>query len=248
MDASSTLDGPPSSAKDAAPALGLSLSDPPNGQPESAPAAGLSSPGLSTPKHNAETEQDNLSHDEVVATTRPSDLFDAQQQPASSYTSPLVPDADPAGPHLAAGDMSDGNENDPSHEAPRPLPELDRPHNSSRPDGRPKTDLAKLETDTHNVLQANATPRARMVVLLPAIPAHKRHLYTSTQSQIIELVSGVDDAGRGQARYRVEFTDGKQDTVRTECSPFCLPFLQFASFPCSLQIQSMTPRHKVYPG
>lgn len=59
------------------------------------------------------------------------------------------------------------------------------------------------------------SPSIRIEVLIPEISHAKRNEYLSIHSEIIEFVVGEISAKRGQSDYKVEFSDGREQQVRS---------------------------------
>ncbi|EEU45110.1 uncharacterized protein NECHADRAFT_80466 [Fusarium vanettenii 77-13-4] len=106
-------------------------------------------------------------------------------------------------------------------EDPNPNPETD--DDAVAPDPEPAIDLEPMveqeehEQETHDATSESQVSIPKMgytiQVAIPEMPLEKRMEYSVVQSEIVEFVFGELPLKRVQASYKVEFTDGRQDSL-----------------------------------
>jgi hypothetical protein len=100
---------------------------------------------------------------------------------------------------------------------------------ASAPDPEPALDSVPMveqeghEQQTHDTISESQVSIPKMgytiQVAIPDMPLEKRMEYSVVRSEIVEFVFGELPLKRVQASYKVEFTDGRQESVG-ECSSF----------------------------
>ncbi|CVK92562.1 related to CHD1-transcriptional regulator [Fusarium mangiferae] len=75
-------------------------------------------------------------------------------------------------------------------------------------------DIHQIEEDGSSISRLSQ-PNYRFEVAIPEMPIEKRKEYSPVHSNIVEFISGELPPSRGIIKYRVEFTDGRQELIST---------------------------------
>lgn len=73
-------------------------------------------------------------------------------------------------------------------------------------------DIHQIEEDGSSISRLSQ-PNYRFEVAIPEMPIEKRKEHSPVHSNIVEFISGELPPTRGMIKYRVEFTDGRQELV-----------------------------------